>query len=320
MIPVDPNGMSDILYEIPGNAIPPLARAGYLKARDGRSIRYACFGATGRPVRGTVLLMSGRNETIEKYFETIADLQRAGFGVAILDWRGQGRSDRLLRDPQRGHVRSFHDYTDDVDQFFSEVVLPDCRGPFHVLAHSTGALVALLAAPSMVNRVGRMVLCAPFLEVKGFPLSMRATRRVATALGWCGLGSAYVSGGPRRNVPFPLNNVTTDIVRYSRNLLLGDTHPELGMGGPTVAWIRAAAEAVERVRAPGFVARIQIPVLFIAAGADEVVSTRAIEDYALRLRSGALLTIDGARHEILQEADRYREQFLAAFLGFMPQD
>ena len=30
------------------------------------------------------------------------------------------------------------------------------------------------------------------------------------------------------------------------------------------------------------------------------------------------MTIDGARHEILQEADRYREQFLAAFDAFVP--
>ena len=31
-----------------------------------------------------------------------------------------------------------------------------------------------------------------------------------------------------------------------------------------------------------------------------------------------MLTIDGARHEILQEADVYREQFLAAFDAFVP--
>ena len=36
------------------------------------------------------------------------------------------------------------------------------------------------------------------------------------------------------------------------------------------------------------------------------------------MRSGSLLTIDGARHEILQEADIYREQFLAAFDAFIP--
>lgn len=36
------------------------------------------------------------------------------------------------------------------------------------------------------------------------------------------------------------------------------------------------------------------------------------------LRLGTLLTIDGAAHEILQERDLYREQFLAAFDAFIP--
>ena len=55
-----------------------------------------------------------------------------------------------------------------------------------------------------------------------------------------------------------------------------------------------------------------------AAGADQVVSTKAVEAYTRRLRVGSLLMIDGAKHEILQEADVYREQLLAAFDAFIP--
>ena len=78
----------------------------------------------------------------------------------------------------------------DLDQFFEEVVLPDCRGPFYVLAHSTGSLVALLAAPAMVNRVRRMVLVAPLLALHR--LALLDDRRSAgwpRALYWIGLGS-----------------------------------------------------------------------------------------------------------------------------------
>ncbi len=49
-----------------------------------------------------------------------------------------------------------------------------------------------------------------------------------------------------------------------------------------------------------------------------MVSTRAVEAYARHMRLGSLLTIDGARHEILQEADLFREQFFAAFDAFVP--
>lgn len=63
---------------------------------------------------------------------------------------------------------------------------------------------------------------------------------------------------------------------------------------------------------------MQIPILIVAAGADQVVSNVAIERFARQLRVSSLLTVDGARHELLQEADFYREQFFAAFDAFIP--
>ena len=312
--------MTELLHEIPGNPIPDGATAGFFKTRDGKKLRYALFPATGRPLKGTMIVLPGRNECIEKYFETVRDLSASGLAAASFDWRGQGGSDRLVGNPQRGYVRSFLDYARDLEQFFEEIVLPDCRGPFYILAHSTGALVALLAAPSMTNRVRRMVLVAPFLEPPGSPLSMNALRRIAGVLYWAGLGRVYVTGGnrPRETPPFATNKLTTDLARYTRNTQIYEAHPRLALGGPTVAWVRAAFQAAAMVRNPDFIAKIQIPTLIIAAGADQVVSTRAIEDFTRRLRSGSLLTIDGARHEILQEADIYREQLMAAIGAYIP--
>ncbi len=37
-----------------------------------------------------------------------------------------------------------------------------------------------------------------------------------------------------------------------------------------------------------------------------------------RLRGGQILTIAGARHELLQETDIFREQLFAAFDAFVP--
>jgi len=310
----------DLFHDIPGNPRPENAEGGFLTAHDGRRVRYARFAATGRPMKGTVVILTGRNECIEKYFETIRDLAGRGLGSAILDWRGQGGSDRLLSNPQRGYVKSFSAYTADLEQFFAEVVLPDCRGPYYILAHSAGATVALLAAPFMTNRVRRMVLIAPFLALPGQKVSMRWVRRVTTLLTFLGFGRMYAAWGPRpkESTPFAVNKLTTDPVRYRRNTLLYETYPELALGGPTVRWLRAAAIAAEAVSAQDFMGRFQVPTLIVGAGADEVVSTRAVESYARHLRLGSFLMIDGARHEILQEADLYREQFLAAFDAFIP--
>lgn len=312
--------MTDHLFATSGNPIPANATAGMITARDGKRLRIARFGATARPLAGTVIILPGRNECIEKYFETIADLGRRGLGSAILDWRGQGGSDRLIGDPQRGHVSDFGLYLRDLEQFFQEVVLPDCRGPYYVLGHSTGSLIAIMAAPAMLNRVRRMVLVAPLISLHGLPLSAGSVGKLTSTLYWVGFGRSYFGGGrrPLASLPFAGNKVTSDLIRYQRNVTIYEEQPQLAIGGPTVAWVRAMLRAASQVQNPAFRARIQIPMLFVAAGADTIVSTPAIEAFARTLRSGALVTIDGARHEILQEADVYREQFLAAFDAFVP--
>jgi lysophospholipase len=310
--------MTDLLFDSPGNPLPKNSAAGTFMTRDGKRLRYALFGATGRPMRGTVILLQGRNECIEKYFETIGDLQKAGLGVATFDLRGQGGSQRLLRNPRRGYVRRFAHYAADLEQFYQDIVLPDCRLPLFVLAHSTGALVALLAAPALVNQVQRMVLCTPLFTIFGIPLSMRGLRRLTGLLRLLGAGGMRLGGRRSDELPFFEGNVlTSDPERFRRNAAIYEDHPELGLGNPSIAWVNAACKAADTVMDSEFLARIHIPTLFIAAGADRVVSTQAIEDCARRMRSASLLTIDGARHEILQEADIYREQMLAATKAFM---
>lgn len=312
--------MSDILFPSEDNPIPDNAVAGRLRMRDGKWLRVARFAASGRPLKGTVIIVPGRNECIEKYFETIRDLSKRGLGSVIFDLRGQGASDRLIRDRGRGYIDRFESYVGDLEEVFENVALPDCRGPYYMLAHSTGALIALLAAPRAINRVRRMVLLAPLIEFPDTPVSMKFLRRATGVLKAFGLRSMYMAGGPRPReiAPFASNKLTTDHDRYMRNQGIYQAHPELALGGPTVGWINAVCRAVETVDDPDFLGRIHVPVMIVAAGADEVVSTPAIERLARRLRAGSLVTIDGARHELLQEADLYREQALAAFDAFIP--
>jgi lysophospholipase len=56
----------------------------------------------------------------------------------------------------------------------------------------------------------------------------------------------------------------------------------------------------------------------LGAGDDTIVSAPAIAAFARHLPAGSHRVIAGAKHEILQEDDRYREQLWAAFDAFMP--
>ena len=114
------------LFGLESNPIPAGAVAGTIVANDGVALRFARFPATVGQALGTICLFQGRTECIEKYFEVVGDLRRRGFGVATLDWRGQGGSERRLRKRRKGHVDSFEEYDRDFDAFMEQVALPDC--------------------------------------------------------------------------------------------------------------------------------------------------------------------------------------------------
>jgi lysophospholipase len=136
-----------------------------------------------------------------------------------------------------------------------------------------------------------------------------------------GLGSQYVPGGGGtaiNTLPFPGNNLTSDPVRYARTVAILEAEPSLGIGSPTVTWLDAAFKAMNEFADPNYASRLRQPLLLVAAGQDRVVSTPAIGAFAVRLRAGSHLVIPGARHELLMEQDRYREQFWAAFDAFVP--
>ena len=303
-------------YPTTGNPVPHGAIAATLRSADGTVLRTARFGPAGG-VRGTVLLLQGRNECIEKYFETASDLADMGFASATFDWRGQGASQRTLSDPQRGHVRSFDEYERDLEAMVDQLC-GEARAPLTVVAHSMGALVALLAAPALAGRVDRLVLLAPLFRLVQQPVSHGLLKWGTGLLRWAGLGRVYAALGPRpREVPDFLTNVlTTDRARHRRNGLIYVERHGLSLGGPTIGWLHAATRAMDRATAPGHLARVALPSIMIGAGDDQVVSTLAIERTVRALRNSNMLTVDGARHELLQERDRYREQVLAAIEGF----
>lgn len=302
------------------NPRPPNTRAGTVETPDGVKLRYGRWQTLTPPAKGTVILLHGRAEYIEKLYETVTDLRQNGFHVLTFDWRGQGGSDRLLDDPRRGFVEHFDQYVADFDTIMTEVALPDCPGPYYVLAHSTGALVALTAAPYFANRIRRMVLVSPLLQLNALPVSQNLLKWLVGTMHVLGLGDLYVAGGPKadESQQFAGNPLTADSRRFQRNADFVKKFPELAIGGPTASWLFAAIKAMEVVNDPDFYTRITIPTLIVCAGNDEVIDNEAAYRLGRRLRSGTTLTIRGARHEILQERDKIREQLLAAFYAFVP--
>ena len=307
------------LVSIPANPVPEDVVSGTIKTPDGAELRFARWAPpAGR--KGTVCVFPGRTEPIEKYFETVRDLRDRGFAVAMIDWRGQGHSSRRLRDPRKGYVRDFADYEVDVETFVQQVVLPDCPPPYFALAHSMGGAVMLRLAHAGKRWFDRMVLSAPMIDLPGSRTSF-PTRMLLRTMRLIGQGGRYVPGGSDAltgTESFINNPFTSDPVRYARNAAIFEEDPTLGLGSPTVAWADTAFRAMHTFRGLNYPTEIRQPILMLAASNDTIVSTAAIEEFAYHLRAGSHLVIAGSKHEILQEQDRYRGQFWAAFDAFVP--
>lgn len=314
-----PPALSD-LVATPGNAVPEGAFVRLVPAEDGVMLRVARFPALRGAFRGTVCLFQGRAEFIEKYFETITDLQMRGYAVAALDWRGQGGSQRHRPGTRRGHVRRFDDFQQDVDAFVLDFLFTECRPPFFALAHSMGGAILLESVRRRPTWFDRLVLSAPMIALHGFPGSV-LSRRLSVVLAGAGMGRCFVPGGTAAMLGydrFEDNPLTSDKTRFERVANIISEAPQLCIGSPTIGWMRAAYRAMELFENPDKVAEIRTPTLFLAAGEDRVVSNRAIDFLAMRMRTARVITLPAARHEILMERNAIRDSFFAAFTAFVP--
>ena len=342
------------LIDLPDNPVPKGATCGIVETPDRIKIRFAHWPASNEVRKGTVTVLQGRGEFIEKYFEVIEDLRRRGFSVVTFDWRGQGGSDRLTRNPRRGHVSSYAKYRLDLRTVLKSVSLATYPGPHFVLAHSTAALIVLSDAERLRTMLDRAVLIAPLLGISpgawgkepggigrailrtvslgllGRPkLRAKAPKTsalvekigfpLARLLSFLGFGRLFVPGARAYpQVSFETNRQTSDRTRFERFQKVLEKAPELGIGGPTLGWLNASARAMLALRKRTAGPAIRLPCLVFGAGKDRIVSTPLIEDFVSRSKAAAYIEIPGAEHEILMERDEFRDQFWAAFDAFVP--
>lgn len=292
---------------------------GWLVTPDGAKLRHARFFPAAAP-RATVLLLTGRNEFIEKHLETVAELLARGFAVFVLDWRGQGLSSRPLPERERGYVTDFRVYVDDLAQLVREVVEPARAGPLVILAHSLGAHIALRFLHDHPHAVAAAVLSAPMLDIVTGAVRPELARRLARLAVRLGAGTRYAPGmtdyDPEHDV-FEGNDLTSDAERFEQRRRLLRDNPSLRLGGVTFGWLDAAFRSIELLTRPTYLRAIDVPILIVEASHDTVVPGTALARAARYLPRCRLATIQRAKHELLSERDAVRAQFWATFDEFL---
>lgn len=305
------------LHPTPENPLPPGAEVVELTTRDKQRLR--AMRAVPENARGTFVILGGRGDFIERYFETASELIARGFAVACLDMRGQGGSQRARRQPYRDRTRSFTGFDEDVRTLMDELVIPSCPAPYYALGHSTGAhvLLRLLRDKTWFDRA---VLVAPLVEIIYGPWPRPVASLLVNGTWLTGLADLFLPGvrkKPMGRDDFPGNPLTSDRRRWDRDSTTLELAPQLGLGGPTFGWLKAARQSIRRINR---MKKPLAPVLIVAAGADRVVGNEGIRRLARKVPGMALTFIPDARHEILGERDMIRRQFLAALDSFLPTD
>ncbi len=295
----------------------PADRYGFLECR-GTRLRYACWNVPGT-ARGSVVLQQGRAEFIEKYAtEVVGELLARGYAVFALDWRGQGLSDRLLADRDKGHIDDFAAYMADFRLFLDQVVAPAAPRPILALCHSMGGHIVLRhVAEETTGLFSALVCVSPMTGLYRGP-AIRTLTALLSPLGardW----QYMVATGPYdpSHRAFATNDVTSDERRYRFTDDWFAADPRLTLGGPTIGWLKQAQRSIDRQFAPGQLERIALPLLVVHTDADRVVAPASHGLLAARVRGARLVSIDGAKHEILMETDARRAQFWAAFDEFV---
>jgi lysophospholipase len=309
-------GAVGTLCEIAGNPVPPRPRVRILPHR-GAALRTVAWLPSGA-ARGTVLLLLGRGDFIEKYFEVVSDLLSRHWAVATFDWRGQGGSQRLLADPGRGHVDSFAGYVGDLEAV-ADRILPGLPRPHVGLAHSMGAAILLHGLAARPGFLARAVLTAPMLALSPWlaPRGARLATRLAERLGWA---EAPVPGPSRRGLASPGfdpdNLLTSDPVRFGRSYEILRAAPHLGVGKPTIGWLAAAYDGMDALRTQDLREAVSTPLLTVVGDRDRVIHAPAAAAFSAGAASRRCLVLDGAAHDLMLERDGLRDRFWTAFDAF----
>jgi len=293
----------------------------YFTTRDNLLIRWGFTPAVASPARGTVLFLNGRTEYMEKYAEVVEELNQRGFEVYSCDWRGQGLSDRMLDDSQKGHVTCFEDYLDDLDQLMAIINRRGASSPFILLGHSMGGHIAARFIERYPGRFDRCILTSPMIDIQlpwFLPRAwLRRLARTAVRKGRQGAYALGAGGVKKRDRRFEGNPLTSDRARFERNVAMIQHNPRLAVGGVTYGWFDAAMQSIDRVAVPAFARSLRVPLLMVIAAKDQIVCRRAQERFYRHAIDCRMVAIEGARHELLVETDARRAEFWNAFDRFV---
>lgn len=301
-------------------AIPAGARESTWLTADGPPVRRIDWPAPVGRARGSILFLPGRGDFYEKYLETLDHWHRRGWRVTASDWRGQGGSGRLGKDPFTGHIDDYATWTEDLALLWRQW-RQTTPGPHILAGHSMGGHLILRATAEAKVDPAALLLAAPMLGLAASRLPDRVMRGLAWLM--CRIGDRRRpawrwSEKPGEPPEAREQLLTHDHERYADELWWRAARPEVVVGPGSWGWVERAYASIRALKAPGVLEAVRVPVLILASDTDKLVDYAAIARAAMRLDNCQLVRFGKeAAHEILREDDLVRGRALAAADAFL---
>ena len=287
-----------------------------LKSSAGVPLRMAYRNCQG--ARGTLIIVSGRTEFIEKYLEVCRDLSDLHYSVCVYDHCGQGGSGRLLDDPEKGHIDRFDTYAMDLSRVIERLGAEGFPVPVTLVGHSMGATIATLCAQRYPEKIIRLLLCSPMCGIHtGVRLPDFVVKMLVSAACRLGLGKRYApTTGPYKNAQeFTGNKLTSDRFRYEYNRYLTENLSFAALGGPTIGWLNEAFHAMKGLQHRA--EQIAQPVLTLAAAGDQVIDVGEAALFTSAFENSSFREYPVSGHELLMERDEIRSDVLSQIKRFL---
>lgn len=263
-----------------------------------------------------ILILPGRSEPLIKYDELSYDLFHRGYSIVLLDLRGQGGSIRVLDDPHKGHIDHFDTYLMDLESFLKEVVEELPKTSLLSIAHSMGANILSLFVAKHPTSFQRVVLSSPMVEINSELAPAWLTQGITWLYNKIGLEDNYIWGGgpPKIGDADHHKKLSQSAARNAKRIAMEQRHPEYVVGSATFGWLQASFQMTELLKSQAHL--IDIPVMILLASEDQVVKVQSQTELCMEIPKCRLVVLHGAYHEILHEADRFRDRALESIESF----
>ena len=287
---------------------PADGRALWLPTQDGIRIRAAIWNAPA--ALGTVFVLPGRSEYVEKYGRTARVLVAAGYATLTVDWRGQGLADRTYPDAMLGHVGDFAEYQTDLDAVLACAAAENLPKPYYLLPHSMGGCIGLRALHRGLP-FNAVAFSAPMWGIMMADALRPVASLLANASRWLGFQHRYIPGTTDQSymltTKFADNTLTTDPEMWEYMRQHCAHHADLRLGGPSLGWLRAA---LAECRTLGHLPAPAFPAICALGTLETIVDTRPVHALMARWPQSRLDLYSGAKHEVLMEKPDLRQAFL----------